>query len=83
MDRRTDGPTDRRTDRVGYRVACPQLKTYLSQENSLFGGVEGLLFARALPLQSGHLQLGLTHELLVLGELFVGLIKNAWVKKKG
>merc|ERR1712198_715258 len=28
---------------------------FLSQENSLFGGVEGLLFARALPLQSGHL----------------------------
>merc|ERR1712136_174797 len=39
---------------------------FLSQENSLFGGVEGLLFARALPLQSGHLQLGLAHELLVL-----------------
>merc|ERR1712136_424406 len=48
---------------------------FLSQENSLFGGVECLLFARALPLQSGHLQLGLTHELLVLGKLFVGLVE--------
>ena len=25
-DRRTDGPTDRRTDKASYRVACPQLK---------------------------------------------------------
>ena len=24
---RTDGPTDRRTDKASYRVACPQLKT--------------------------------------------------------
>ena len=25
-NRRTDGPTDRRTDKASYRVACPQLK---------------------------------------------------------
>merc|ERR1740131_751281 len=48
---------------------------FLSQKNSLLGGVEGLLFARALPLQSGHLQLGLAHEFLVLGKLFVGLVE--------
>ena len=27
-DRRTDGPTDQRTDKASYRVACPQLKTW-------------------------------------------------------
>ena len=26
-DQRTDGPTDQRTDKASYRVACPQLKT--------------------------------------------------------
>ena len=26
----TDQPTDRRTDKASYRVACPQLKTRLS-----------------------------------------------------
>merc|ERR1712112_518620 len=48
---------------------------FLSQKNSLFGGVEGLLFARALSLQSGHLKLGLADKLLVLGKIFVGLVE--------
>ena len=30
----TDGPTDRRTDKAAYRVACPQVKRY---RNQLFG----------------------------------------------
>merc|ERR1719219_216203 len=48
---------------------------FLGQKNSLLARVKGPFLARALPLQSRHFQLGLTHELLVLGELLVGLVK--------
>ena len=31
-DQRTDGPTDRWTDKASYRVACPQLKTWFQRK---------------------------------------------------
>ena len=31
----TDGPTDGRTDKASYRVACPQLKMNIAERRSL------------------------------------------------
>ena len=33
-----DGPTDRRTDKASYRVACPQLKKGVGRKNGKMDG---------------------------------------------